>query len=79
MRDRGYPVDDFDQRVADISVDHPKVAEDHREAHAIYRANEEGLATTDDLRQAFVHFRSLFVELLGVDGDGRKQQEEVRR
>jgi hypothetical protein len=71
MRDRGYPVDDFDRRVDDISVDHPKVAESYREAHAVSRANEEGLATTDDLRQAFVHYRELFVELLGSDGDAR--------
>jgi hypothetical protein len=69
MRERGYPVDDFDQRAADISVDHPKVAEDYRAAHAVSQANEQGLATTDDLRQAFVHYRSLFVELLEPDGD----------
>jgi hypothetical protein len=69
MRERGYPVDDFDRRADDISVDHPKVAEDYRAAHAVSQANERGLATTDDLRQAFVHYRSLFVELLEPDGD----------
>jgi hypothetical protein len=74
MRDRGYPVDDFERRVDDISVDHPEVAENYREAHAVSRANERGLASTDDLRQAFVHFRSLFVELLGVDGDARTRE-----
>jgi hypothetical protein len=73
MRDRGYPVDDFEQRAADISVDHPQVAENYRAAHAVYQANEQGLASTDDLRQAFVHYRSLFSELLDVDGDGRKE------
>jgi hypothetical protein len=78
MRERGYPVDDFDQRAADISVDHPKVAEDYRAAHAISQANEEGLATTDDLRQAFVHYRSLFVELLGADGDARGADGDAR-
>jgi hypothetical protein len=72
MRERGYPVDDFDQRAADISVDHPKVAEDYRAAHAVSQANEQGLATTDDLRQAFVHYRSLFVELLEPDGDAHR-------
>jgi hypothetical protein len=72
MRDRGYPVDDFDRRVDDISVDHPTIAENYREAHAVSRANEQGLATTDDLRKAFVHYRTLFVELLGSDGDGRE-------
>jgi hypothetical protein len=73
MRDRGYPVDDFDQRAADISVDHPQVAENYRGAHAIYQTNEQGLASTDDLRQAFVHYRSLFSELLDVEGDDRKE------
>jgi hypothetical protein len=76
MRDRGYPVDDFEQRATDVSVDHPQVAENYRAAHAIYQANEQGLAGTDDLRQAFVHYRSLFSELLDVEGDDR---EEVHR
>jgi hypothetical protein len=73
MRDRGYPVDDFDQRAADVSVDHPQVAENYRAAHAVHQANEQGLASTDDLRQAFVHYRSLFAQLLGVEDDGRKE------
>ena len=73
MRDRGYPVDDFEQRAADVSVDHPQVAENYRAAHAVYQANEQGLASTDDLRQAFVHYRSLFAELLDVEGDDRKE------
>jgi hypothetical protein len=79
MRERGYPVDDFDQRAADISVDHPKVAEDYRAAHAISQANEQGLATTDDLRQAFVHYRSLFVELLEPDGDAHLADGDAHR
>ena len=73
MRDRGYPVDDFEQRATDVSVDHPQVAENYRAAHAVFQANEQGLAGTDDLRQAFVHYRSLFSELLDVEGDGRKE------
>jgi hypothetical protein len=77
MRDRGYPVDDFDQRAADVSVDHPRVAENYRAAHAVSLANAKGLASTDDLRQAFVHYRSLFAELLDVGDDG--QREEARR
>ena len=74
MRDRGYPVDDFEQRAADVSVDHPRVAENYRAAHAVSVANEQGLAGTDDLRQAFVHYRSLFAELLDVGGDGRREE-----
>jgi len=73
MRDRGYPVDDFEQRAADVSVDHPQVAENYRAAHAVYQANEQGLASTDDLRQAFVHYRSLFAQLLDIEDDDRKE------
>jgi hypothetical protein len=64
MRDRGYPVDDFEQRAADISVDHPQVVDDYRAAHAIAARNDRSEATTEDLRQALVHYRSLFEELL---------------
>ena len=65
MRARGYPVDDFEQRAADVSVDHPNVAENYRAAHAISLANDHERATTEDLRQAMVHYRALFDELLG--------------
>jgi hypothetical protein len=64
MRERGYPIDDFDQRAADISVDHPEVVENYRAAHAIYLKSDRGDAGTEDLRQAFVHYRALFEELL---------------
>jgi hypothetical protein len=64
MRDRGYPVDDFDQRAADLSVDHPQVVDDYRAAHAIAVRNDRSEASTEDLRQALVHYRSLFEELL---------------
>jgi len=64
MQARGYPVGDFEQRVADISVDHPHVVSNYRAAHAIALANERGEANTEDLRQAMVHYRSLFEDLL---------------
>jgi FtsZ-interacting cell division protein ZipA len=68
MRDRGYPVaDEFDQRAADVSVDHPEVVEHYRAAHDISGRATAGDASTEDLRQAMVHFRALFVELLGRD------------
>jgi hypothetical protein len=74
MQDRGYPVDDdFEQQAAVVSVDHPQVAENYRAAHAVHRANEQGQASTDDLREAFVHYRSLFAQLLDVNGDERKE------
>jgi hypothetical protein len=64
MRDRGYPVDDFEQRAADLSVDHPEMISNYRAAHGISIANERGKASTEDLRTAMVHYRALFVELL---------------
>ena len=64
MRDRGYPVEDFDQRAADVSVDHPEVVNNYRAAHAISIAHERERASTEDLRVAMVHYRSLFDELL---------------
>jgi hypothetical protein len=64
MRERGYPVEDFDQRAADISVDHPEVVENYRAAHSIYLQRQDNGAGTEDLRQAFVHYRALFDELL---------------
>ncbi len=64
MKERGYPVEDFEQRASDISVDHPQLVDDYRAAHAISLANDNGKATTEDLRQAMVHYRALFDELL---------------
>jgi hypothetical protein len=78
MRDRGYPVDDFEQRAADISVDHPQVVDDYRAAHAIAAANDRSEASTEDLRQALVHYRSLFEELLEDRRPDRSTTEEAR-
>ena len=61
MSERGYPVEDFEQQAADVSVDHPEVVEHYREAHAIHGRRN---ASTEDLRQAMVHYRALFAELL---------------
>jgi FtsZ-interacting cell division protein ZipA len=81
MRDRGYPVaDEFDQRAADVSVDHPVVVEHYRAAHDISGRATAGDASTEDLRQAMVHFRALFVELLGPEdepaADGRASRNQ---
>jgi FtsZ-interacting cell division protein ZipA len=67
MRDRGYPMDTFEQRVADLSPDHPGVVHNYRAAHSIAVKSERGDASTEDLRQAMVHYRSLFDELVGAD------------
>ena len=64
MEARGYPVGDFEQRAADVSVDHPRVVIDYRTAHEI--AGREGQISTEHLRQAMVHYRSLFDDLVGV-------------
>ena len=69
MRDRGYPVDDFEQRAADISVEHPELVERYRTANGIARASERGEASTEDLRHSVRHYRALFVELLEVGDD----------
>jgi hypothetical protein len=74
MRERGYPIDDFDQRAADISVDHPTVVENYRAAHSIALSQQEGGDVgTEEQRQAFVHYRALFDKLLETDKD--KSQE----
>jgi hypothetical protein len=63
MKARGYPVSDFDQRAADISVNHPRVMEDYRSAHEIAVRGGKDEATTEELRTAMIHYRSLFEEL----------------
>lgn len=64
MQTRGYPIGEFEQRAADISVDHPIVVENYRAAHEIAMRHSAGKASTEDLRQAMVHYRVLFQELL---------------
>jgi hypothetical protein len=61
---RGYPVGDFEQRAADISVDHPLVLENYRAAHDSALRQARGQASTEDLRQAMIHYRTLFEELV---------------
>ena len=73
MHDRGYPVDeDFEQRSADISVEHPVVVENYRAAHEISVRARNGQASTEQLRQAMVHFRALFDDLLASATPGRQ-------
>jgi FtsZ-interacting cell division protein ZipA len=63
MRERGYPVDDFEQRAADISVDHPQVVENYRNGHRLASGD------TEERRQAMVHYRALFDELVEETAD----------
>jgi len=71
MRARGYPVSDFEQRAADVSVEHPRVVSDYRTAHDIAGRDE---VDTEDLRRAMVHYRALFVAV-----DQVEEREETRR
>ena len=72
MRTRGYPMEDFDRRAEDLSVDHPAVVRNYRAAHAIALRRERGEASTEDLRQALVHYRELFDDLLEAHVAGRR-------
>lgn len=78
MQARGYPVGDFDQRAADVSVDHPAVVEHYRAAHDVALRQEQGQASTEDLRQAMVDYRSLFADLLGEPQAGNPADRELR-
>jgi len=66
MRDRGYPVAEFDQRAADISVNHPRVVEHYRSGHAVAVRLGSDEATTEDMRTAMIQYRTLFDELLQI-------------
>ncbi|HZR98024.1 MAG TPA: hypothetical protein VFE37_04915 [Chloroflexota bacterium] len=76
MRARGYPMGAFEQRAADISVDHADVVQHYRVAHAIAQRAQRGEASTEELRQAMVHYRALFDDLLKSE---QPEQTEVRR
>jgi len=67
MQQRGYPVGDFDRRAADISVDHPAVVDHYRAAHDIALRDRHGDVDTEGMRQAVIHYRALFAELLEVE------------
>jgi hypothetical protein len=73
MSTRGYPVSDFEQRAADISVDHPLVLENYRAAHQCALRQSTGEANTEDLRQAMIHYRTLFEELVNEPEIARAQ------
>jgi cytoskeletal protein RodZ len=67
MTERGYPVEDFESRAADVSVDHPDVVQNYREGHRLAEASASGQSSTEDLRQAMRHYRALFEDLVGSD------------
>jgi hypothetical protein len=67
MQVRAYPVSDFEQRAADISVSYPALVSNYRAARAIALKNEQHQANTEELRQAMIYYRSLFEELLKTE------------
>jgi hypothetical protein len=71
MQVRGYPVGDFAQRAADVSVDHPHVVDKYHTAHDLAEKDARGEANTEDLRNAMVHYRALFNDLLTSDAPAR--------
>jgi hypothetical protein len=77
MSERGYPVDDFESRAQLISVDHPAVVENYRAAHRVYESNLVERASTEDLREALLRYRSLFDELLHGDGADHPAQHQA--
>jgi cytoskeletal protein RodZ len=89
MSERGYPMEDFEQRAADVSVDHPRVVENYREGHRLFEKTAAGQGSTEDLRQAMRAYRKLFEELVEDTGaetaepepraDDRTREEAGRR
>jgi hypothetical protein len=77
MEARGYPMTDFDAQADLISVDHPDTVENYRFAHAVQQRSETEQASTEDLREALLRYRSLFDELLRPEGNGAAGRERV--
>ncbi|MFC0860761.1 hypothetical protein ACFHYQ_00475 [Sphaerimonospora cavernae] len=71
MAERGYPIEEFEQRLSDLSVAHAATLDHYRKAHDISGRAARQDATTEELRQAMVHYRELFRELLGDDAESR--------
>jgi hypothetical protein len=77
MAERGYPVEDFEQRAADVSVDHPQVVDNYRTGHRLAQASADGSDSTEDLRQAMRHYRLLFDELVEPAADQPTTREQL--
>ena len=78
MAERGYPVETFEQRAADLSVDHPRVVENYREGHRLATREQRNGTSTEDLRQAMRHYRALFDELVESTAERDLEPEEAR-
>jgi uncharacterized membrane protein len=69
IAERGYPTGDYDDQLTHLSVEHARTLDHYRQAHDIHERNARGEATTEQLRQALVHYRALFADLLGTEPD----------
>ncbi|MGW4297507.1 hypothetical protein ACWEH1_31380 [Micromonospora chersina] len=76
IAERGYPTGDFSDQIAHLSVEHARTLTHYRDAHDIRLRNERGEAGTEDLRQALVHYRALFADLLGEDPVGHRAPDQ---
>ncbi|MEU8316506.1 hypothetical protein [Micromonospora sp. NPDC048887] len=79
IAERGYPTGDFSDQIAHLSVEHARTLTHYRDAHEIRQRNERGEAGTEDLRQALVHYRALFADLLGEDPVPTSTQQPEQR
>lgn len=79
IAERGYPTGDFSDQIAHLSVEHARTLTHYRDAHEIRQRNERGEAGTEDLRQALVHYRALFADLLGEDPVHTSTQQPEQR
>lgn len=70
MRHRGYPTDDYEQQASDLSVEHSPAVDSYRSGHDIRTRHEQAGVSTEELRQALMHYRAIFVSLAGIQGDG---------
>ncbi|HEU4424280.1 MAG TPA: hypothetical protein VFR67_17265 [Pilimelia sp.] len=73
VAERGYPTGDYDEQLSHLSVEHARTLGHYRDAHEIYLLNERGEASTEQLRQALVHYRALFADVLGEDPVARSE------
>ncbi|MET8121696.1 hypothetical protein [Micromonospora sp. NPDC005291] len=76
IEEQGYPTGDFSDQTAHLSVDHARTLTNYRDAHEIHLRNSRGEASTEELRQAVVHYRALFADLLGEEPVGHHPPEQ---
>lgn len=79
VAERGYPTEDYEDQLATLSVEHARVLGNYRDAHDIKLSNDRGEASTEQLRQALVHYHALFADLLGTGGTAPTVSQDATR